>query len=96
MLTNFSSIFLFFPAMHQIGISSVGLGSKALVTVLLFVVTLLPAIAPPLVVTLMGARATPALERLNRLFTDHRRGIGAGLCFVFAALLTAAGVGGLV
>jgi hypothetical protein len=96
MLTNFSSIVLFFPAMHEIGISDVAFGDKALVTALLFVIALLPATGPPLVVTLMGPRATPLLERLNRFFTDHRREIAAGLCFVFAALLTAAGVGKLV
>ena len=50
------------------------------------------AIVPPLVVTLMGPRATPALERLNGSFTAHRRGIGASICFVFAVLLTAAGL----
>lgn len=95
MLTNFSSIVLFFPAMHEIGISKVGFSDKAIATVLLLVMTMLPAIAPPLIVTLMGSRATPLLERLNRFFTEHRRGISAGLCFVFAVLLTAAGVGAL-
>jgi hypothetical protein len=95
MLTNFSSILLFFPAMHEIGIATVAFGDKAVAAALLFVIALLPATGPPLVVTLMGSRATPLLERLNRFFTDHRREIAAGLCFLFAALLTAAGVGKL-
>ena len=96
MLTNFSSIVLFLPAMHQIGISAVALGGKVLAFVLLYTITLLPAVGPPLAVTLAGRRATPLLERLNRFFTDHRRGISAGLCFVFAALLLAAALHALL
>jgi threonine/homoserine/homoserine lactone efflux protein len=95
MLTNFSSIVLFFPAMHQIGISRVGFDSKAVAFVVLAVFTLLPAYGPPLLVSLLGARATPMLERLNGFFTDHRRGIGAVLCFVFAVLLAITGANAL-
>lgn len=95
MLTNFSSLVLFFPAMHEIGSSHVAFAGRALATVLLFAITLLPAIAPPLAVMLVGSRATPLLEGLNRFFTAHRRVFSAGLCFGFAALLTAAGVGAL-
>ncbi len=95
MLTNFSSIVLFFPAMHEIGISDVAFADKALATALLFAITLVTAYGPPLAVTLLGSRATSLLDRLNRFFTVHRRAINAGLCFVFAALLTAAGVGAL-
>jgi hypothetical protein len=40
----------------------------------------------------MGAHAAAALERLNGFFTVHRRGIGAGICFVFAVLLAAAAI----
>lgn len=96
MLTNFSSIVLFFPAMHEIGISHVSLGGEVAVFLLLYLITLLPVIGPPLVVTLLGPRATPLLEKLNRLFADHRRGIGAVLCFGFAALLAVAGLHALL
>lgn len=92
MLTNFSSIVLFFPAMHEIGISSAGLDSKLIAFLLLYSITLMPAIGPPIAVTLLGSRSIPLLERLNRFFADHRRGIAAGLCFVFAALLSFAGI----
>ena len=34
------------------------------------------AYGPPLFVTLLGARATPVLERLNGVFTAHRHGAG--------------------
>jgi hypothetical protein len=93
MLTNFSTIVLYFPAMHAIGIAGgVELSGKLLAFLLLFAITLLTAVGPPLLVTLMGPRATPVLQRLNGFFTAHRRGIGAGICFVFAVLLTAAGL----
>lgn len=92
MFVNYSSIILFFPAVHAIGISGVALAGKLIAFAVLFVIALLPAIAPPLVVTLLGARVTPLLGRLNRFFADHRRGIGASLCFGFAALLSVAGL----
>jgi hypothetical protein len=57
--------------------------------VLLFSITMLPAVGPPLVVGVLGERARPPLERLNRFFTEHRDLIGAVVCFGFAALLTA-------
>lgn len=96
MLTNFSTIVLFFPATHEIGVDDAALGAKVVAFALLYVVTLAPALGPPLVVTLMGARATPLLERLNRFFTARRRAIGAGICFLFAALLGAAGLHALL
>jgi hypothetical protein len=82
--------------MHAIGIDDAALADKLLAFVLLFAITLLPAVGPPLVVTLMGARATPALQRLNGFFTAHRRGIGATICFAFAVLLAAAGLHALI
>lgn len=96
MLTNFSSIVLFFPAMHHIATSTVNVGDKVAAFALLYSITLLPAFAPPLIVTVLGPRATAPLDRLNRFFVDHRRGVAAALCFGFAALLTAAGIAALL
>jgi hypothetical protein len=96
MLTNFSSIALFFPATHEIGISHVSPGGKVVAFLLLYTITLLPAFGPPLVVTLLGSRATPLLQGLNWFFVGHRRGIGAGICFGFAALLAVAGLRALL
>lgn len=96
MVTNFSTVVLYFPAVHAIGIADAALGDKAVAFALLFAITLAAAVGPPLVVTLMGARATPALERLNGFFTAHRRGIGATICFAFALLLAATGLHALL
>jgi hypothetical protein len=96
MLTNFSTIALFFPAMHAIGISRVAAADKVIAFVLLYLITLLPVLIPPLAVTLLGQRATPLLQGLNRFFVRHHRGLDAGICFAFAALLTAAGLHALL
>ncbi len=96
MLTNFSTIALFFPAMHAIGISRVTVPDKVITFALLYLITLLPVLVPPLAVTLLGQRATPALHALNRFFVRHSRAIDAGICFVFAALLAVAGLHALL
>ena len=92
MLTNFSSIVLFLPAMHAIGIAKVGLADQVIAFVLLYAITLLPAYGPPLVVSLLGPSAKQVLDHLNRFFVEHRRTISAVICFGFAALLTFAGL----
>jgi threonine/homoserine/homoserine lactone efflux protein len=96
MLTNFSSILLFFPAMHEIATSDAGLGAQLVAFALLYAIALLMAFGPPLFVTLLGSRATPVLARLNGILAAHRRGIGAGLCLAFAVFLALAGVKALV
>jgi hypothetical protein len=88
MATNFSSLILYFPAVHEIGSSDAGVTAQLVAFALLFAITMLPAVGPPLLVGLLGERARPPLERLNRVFTEHRDTIGAGVCFIFAALLT--------
>jgi fumarate reductase subunit D len=89
MATNLSSLVLYFPAVHEIGSSDAGTGAQLVAFVLLFSITMLPAVGPPLVVGVIGERARPPLERLDRAFTEHRDQIGAVVCFGFAALLTA-------
>ena len=96
MATNFSSLILYFPAMHEIGSSDAGTVAQVVAFVLLYAITMLPAVGPPLVIGLLGERAKPPLERLNRLFTEHRDAIGATVCFGFAALLTAFALGALL
>jgi hypothetical protein len=96
MVSNFSTIVLYFPAVHAIGIDDAGVDAKVVAFVLLYAITLVPAVGPPLVVTLLGQRATPVLQRLNDFFTAHRRGIGAGICFAFAVLLGATGLHALL
>jgi threonine/homoserine/homoserine lactone efflux protein len=96
MATNFSSLVLYFPAMHAIGISDAGTGAQVVAFGLAFAIALLPAWGPPVLVEALGDRARRPLDRLSRFFTDHRRAIAATLCFGFAALLLVVGVNELV
>lgn len=96
MATNFTSLVLYFPAMHAVGISDAGDGARAVAVVLLFSITLLPAVGPPLVVSALGQRAQGPLDRLSNFFTTHKQEIAAALCFGFAVLLGAAGLHALL
>jgi hypothetical protein len=96
MATNFSSLVLYFPAMHEIGISDASDGARVLAFVLAFVIALIPAWGPPLLVRALGERARGPLDRLSGFFTAHRQAIAATLCFGFAALLAVVGVNELI
>jgi hypothetical protein len=92
MLINFSTLVLFLPALHQISHSAVGLIAKVAVGLVLVVITLLPVLAPVLLVSATGHRADPLLARLNRFVGDHSRQITATIAIVFAVLLLVKGI----
>jgi threonine/homoserine/homoserine lactone efflux protein len=92
MVTNFTSFLLFFPAVHAIGVSDATESERAVALLVLFLITLLPAYAPPLVATVLGQRAQQGLDRLGRFVTVHRATINATICFAFAIYLTVRGV----
>jgi len=96
MATNFSSLVLYFPAMHAIGISDASTGARAVAFLLVFSIALSPAWGPPAVVMALGDRARRPLDRLSRVFTSHRRAIAMTLCFGFAALLVVVGLNELL
>lgn len=92
MLTNVTSIVLFFPAVHQVGAAHVDVPEKGVALLLVMLVTSLPATGPVLAVTLLGARGRRALEALNAFTTTHRRTIAAAIAFAFAAFLGVTGL----
>jgi threonine/homoserine/homoserine lactone efflux protein len=92
MVTNFTSFLLFFPAVHAIGISDADETARVTALAVLMAITLIPAYVPPLVVTVLGARAQAGLDRLGRFVTSHHAAINATICFVFAAYLAARGI----
>jgi threonine/homoserine/homoserine lactone efflux protein len=96
MATNFSSLVLYFPAMHAIGISDASLGACVVAFLLVFTIALIPAWGPPALVTALGDRARGPLNRLSSFFTAHRRAIAMSLCFGFAVLLVAVGLNELL
>jgi len=96
MAANFSSLVLYFPAMHAIGISDASAGARVVAFVLVFSIALIPAWGPPASVMALGDRARGPLDRLSRFFTAHRRTIAVTLCFGFAVLLIAVGLNELL
>ena len=95
MILNFTTVALFFPAVHEVGISDVGVALQAVTLVVVVAITLLPASGPPVAVMLLGERVKPGLIALNNLFSRHQRVLSIILCFGFAAFLAYLGVKGL-
>jgi hypothetical protein len=95
MVLNFSSLVLFLPALHEITRSAAGLAARGVAFALLYVVTLLPVLAPVGLVTILGPRATPALQATRAFVARHSRQIGITIEVVFAAYLTVKGIGEL-
>src|ERR1022692_487784 len=95
MLLNFSTIVLFFPALHEISRSPVDRMEKAAAVLVLVVITLLPVLIPVLLAAGLGSRADPVLARLNRFVGGHSRQITAGIEIFFCILLIWKGIGEL-
>lgn len=87
MLTNFTTLILYIPAVHAIVRSSAALVDKVVVFVILVVIVLLPVLVPFAAVAALGERVRPALTRVGDAAAAHSRQVAAGLCLVFAALL---------
>jgi hypothetical protein len=86
MATNFSSLVLMVAATHEITKDLHGTDRLPLLT-FLFLCAIAPVLLPTLAATLMGPRADPVLDRLNRFIARRSRQINAGICFLFAVLL---------
>ena len=86
MLTNFSSLVLIVPAVHEIT-KDLKSWEQAGPLLLVFFCACAPALLPVAAVTLLGHRSDAVLGHLSRFTTDHARQINAGICFLFAVLL---------
>jgi hypothetical protein len=95
MVVNFSTLVLFLPALHEITRSPVGLEGRSVAFVVLFVITLLPVLAPVVLVSVLGHRVEPALDTVHAFVTRHSRQIGVIIEIVFAVYLVIRGVGEL-
>jgi threonine/homoserine/homoserine lactone efflux protein len=92
MLTNFSTIVLYVPAMKEVARADADVAVKAVVTVVAFVVTSVPVTGPLLAAAMAPATADRLLGRLNGFLSRHRRMVGATICTVFAVYLLVKGV----
>jgi hypothetical protein len=92
MLTNLTTLALFIPAVHLIGASDVVIEGRAAALAVVLLITMLPAVLPPLAVTLVGGPAQRVLAGLNAWLLRHSRAVGAVVCFGFAILLGVQGI----
>jgi len=83
---------LYFPAAHEVAASGEGPAVRAAALLLVFVITMVPAAAPPLALMILGDRVKAPLQALNDYVTDHRRGVTAGACLVFGVVLLVSGL----
>jgi hypothetical protein len=92
MIANFSTLVLFLPAIHEILRASVSDADKLLTYVVLLSITMIPALVPVLIATLLGSKADSILGDLNRFVTKYAKQINVGICLLFAVLLLWAGI----
>jgi len=92
MAANLTSLVLFLPAIRQIVRADSAVPTKALVTVILFLMTLLTVILPPLAVSLGGSAGQRALNKVGSFVDGHRAAISATVCCVFALYLAWSGL----
>jgi hypothetical protein len=92
MLTNFSTIVLYIPAMKDVAIASVGFGTKAAVVAIVLAFAASPAWVPVLLDSVAPTSAGRVLGRLNDFLARHQKAVSVTVCFVFAAYLVVKGV----
>jgi uncharacterized membrane protein YozB (DUF420 family) len=93
MLTNFSSLALFVPAVKEIAVAtSVGIAYQVLVLVLALLIALSAVLVPLLLYALAPTRAqavlTPILEKTKR----HNRAMSIAVCLIFGIYLSVKGI----
>ncbi|MEI6359749.1 MAG: GAP family protein, partial [Synechococcus sp. ELA619] len=95
MASNLTSLVLVFPAVHDLGRDRLPGLQESLLVGLIALFTLLPSLAPPLVLLVTGAAGQLQLERLQGWTQAHQRQISGGLCLVFGLLLALSGLSSL-
>jgi len=92
MLLNFTTLALYFPALHEVAVDGgVEAPQKAIAVVIVFLFAMLPAYMPLVATVIGGNPARRALERFNGFLTRHTQAITVGICFLFAAYLGVSG-----
>lgn len=87
-ITDFSSLALMLPALHDVTSASTHIVVKALIVGFVFVCVLMPVLIPPGLVHFGGKRAVDELHRFNNWITDHQLQVmGAVSAFIGLVLL---------
>jgi len=93
MVSNFSTILLYLPAMHIVSTAEVTDRDKALAVVLAFVITSLPAMMPLVVRIVAPGPASRAFGRLHEFITHNQRRIGVTIEVLFGVYLVIKALG---
>lgn len=92
MVSNFSTILLYLPAMHLVSAADMGGSDRVVAVVLAFVITSLPATAPFLFRVLSPGVSARAFDGLHAFLARHQRQIGVGVEVVFGVYLVVKGL----
>jgi hypothetical protein len=92
MVVNFSTLLLVLPAVHEITHSGAAPSDKVTAFVVLYVIVLLPVLAPVVLAQVLGGRADHALDATHRWVGRNSRTIGTVIEAVFAVYLIVKGV----
>ena len=87
MASNVTTIVLFLPAVRDIARAEVATLDTVVALVVLFAVTLAPALLPVLAVSLGGAAGRRVLDRVGEFARVHHAAIAAVVSFAFAVYL---------
>jgi len=93
MLSNFSTILLYLPAMHVISTAGVAAGDKVLAVAVAFVVTSLPATVPLVVRVVAPGPSARAFDRLHGFIARNQRRIGVTIEVIFGVYLVVKAIG---
>lgn len=94
-ITDFSSLVLIVPALHDVTSSAEMIGLKALVVLVLFVLVMLPAWMPPFAVRMAGERGVQLLNRLYTALMNHQVEVMGAVAAVIGVVLAYRGFQGL-
>ena len=92
MVTNFSTLVIYFPAAKDISLSTVGLGGQVVATVLLFTITTTMVWVPTAFELVSPTTAMRMLGRLKDVVTSHQRLLTIGVLVLYAGYLAVRGV----
>ncbi|MFM7064004.1 MAG: GAP family protein [Actinomycetes bacterium] len=93
MAANLTTVVLLVPATHDIAVSRATGTAKLVACAVLAVAAILPALRPPLLVTVGGDGGRRRLDQEAGWMNRHQHRINAVVCVAFAVYLAATGIG---
>lgn len=94
-VTDFSSLVLIVPALHDVTSSAVPVLAKAAVVLVLFTLLMFPIWSPPLAVRLTGERGVRMLNRVYEALMNHQVQVMGAVAAVLGVVLVYRGYQGL-